>query len=155
MGRWSISRAACLTFASAIFLPTTVQSENIKQVNDAKYLDVIASRSGEVSLRSQFFVCFRVNGQMIVGVMRSWTWSYGAKFRYVERGRVMKVRYSDTDIWAAWPDGKEMKLKQDYSNTEFVERCKRLVENSNSSLPLRKVGQAARPPVLPCPLLKN
>lgn len=119
-----------LALGSAILLATVVRAENIKLVDDAKYLDVLSSRSGEVSPRSRFYVCFRVNDQMMIGEIRSWTWSYGAKFRYVERGRVMKVRYSDTHIWAAWPDGKEMKLKQDYSNTAFVERCRRLVENS-------------------------
>ena len=107
-------------------------AQNIRET-DAKYAGVVVNPPGkgyfaEVNPIAHIYVCLDVNGQILVGEMLSWGWNQ--VFRRVEPGHPMKIRYSDTFIWTTWPDGKVVRFKQDYSQPEVLDLCKKWVQHS-------------------------
>jgi hypothetical protein len=80
---------------------------------------------------SDYYFCFDANNRILIGHdrVRTQTWMKSAK-DLMERGKTFPVRFDDKHIWVTRSNGKELKLKQDYTKKIFVEsdRCRQAVK---------------------------
>jgi hypothetical protein len=69
--------------------------------------------------RPTYFFCVRVQDRTLIGSRAAdWFWMYDSS-RMLGRNRPVSLRYDDHSIWIIRTDGKEMRLKTDYSHDVF------------------------------------
>jgi hypothetical protein len=78
---------------------------------------------------SDFYFCFAVNSKILIGheKIRTQTWMKAPENLLGERGQKVSVRFDDKHIWIPGPNGKEQRLKQDYTRKLFTfsDACQR------------------------------
>ena len=75
-----------------------------------------------------FYFCLETRDRILIGQKHAWKWEYNPAQMHPLRGKTVSLRYDDKYIWLIRTDGKEMKLKQDYSMDVFRDqRCKDVI----------------------------
>jgi len=70
-----------------------------------------------------FWFCFKVADRVLVGQTIAWKWQYDPAKMLQLRDTDVKLRYDHDAIWVVRTDGKELRLRQDYSLQGFVKSC--------------------------------
>lgn len=81
---------------------------------------------------SKYYYCFETDHKILIGFQKTpvLNWQDPASNDLVKlhkswrpwtaEGQTVPLRFDDKDIWVTRPDGRTVKLKQDYSNDIFV-----------------------------------
>jgi hypothetical protein len=72
--------------------------------------------------RPTLYFCVHVGNRILVGsTSTGWIWAYDNSKMLNLRGKSVLVRYNDHSIWIVRTDGKDMRLKQNYSRDVFAD----------------------------------
>jgi len=92
---------------------------------------------------NKYYYCFEADTKVLIGYQKVpvLNWKdpesndleklHGAWRQWKKEGQTVPLRYDAKDIWVTQPDGKQVKLKQDYSTDIFVNNseCRKAVRN--------------------------
>jgi hypothetical protein len=90
---------------------------------------------------SYYYYCFEADNKILIGYQKTRVLNWEDKSRnhltkvhkawtvWTPPGETVPIRYDDTRIWVARPDGKPVKLIQSYSRDAFItnDRCREAV----------------------------
>jgi hypothetical protein len=80
---------------------------------------------------SDYYFCFDANQKILIGHERLRTQTRKKRpIALLQRGAQVPVRYDDKYIWVSEPNGKELRLMQDYTKKIFLDsaRCQAAVK---------------------------
>jgi hypothetical protein len=67
----------------------------------------------------QFYFCFDTGDRILIGHKSALKWEYDPSEMHRLRDQQVRLRYDQRYIWIIRTDGKEMKLKQDYTRKDL------------------------------------
>ena len=116
-------RAVLLT----ILVAGAARTDEKSKYRDAKYVnDTITSACRwdcGIPFPDHVWFCFKVGDRVLVGQTIAWKWQYDPGKMLQLRDTNVKLRYDCDAIWVVRPDGKELRLRQNYSLQGFVKSC--------------------------------
>ncbi|HUJ72437.1 MAG TPA: hypothetical protein VLZ30_09340 [Verrucomicrobiae bacterium] len=142
----SISFLIC---AAALASPLAFGAQPDRQKADAQVLDHADERCANCFYGvSRYYYCFAADNKVLIAYQKTrvLNWRDDAKNYFTKvhkawrvwtpEGQTFPLTYDDKHVWVSRPDGKEVRLIQDYSRDIFTnsERCRAAV-HSNTTAP--------------------